>query len=515
MLGNLARKLADLHDHIAEQDAKIEELTLSLDAALARCSALQARLNATFDALDVAQSTREVEERTTRTALELAARAEEERDDLRDAVGLLIAKVELEGDYRILCAPMLKLGEPVRPIHPRPHAKHFDNDADEGDHEQAQTFVPSLMTSLTLQLDAERRRRADLELHVTTLEAQLARRDAELEAHIHVVHIPARTPEDVKFGREKALDVLDRTLARNRALEAEVRNLDEVVKAARLQDPPTRVKTPPPRPSSSRQTLVAPVPPSPPKRPSTPLRPSLVNHFTSPGKRPRLTSPPPRTHSAPPVRPGLQFGRTLVFDAKAPLPFGAPLERHGDHEDDEDVAFGSLLRPASPPAGPLRRLDEHLDALHLQETELAAERERLARVVVAEPETGGPDDEARARFQRVSILEEECVRLRRRVRELELERRADDVDGGRGYSSPHEHEHEHDPNEPSASPHDQDLDPDRTIRALSHPPHSRPAQDRMAQLAADLSTAREEVESKERAMEELRMQIDALRRDMT
>lgn len=71
---------------------QIAELALALDASLARSSALQTRLSATFDALDAAQSARDADARAARSANERAARAEEERDELRDAVGLLIAK---------------------------------------------------------------------------------------------------------------------------------------------------------------------------------------------------------------------------------------------------------------------------------------------------------------------------------------------------------------------------------------------------------------------------------------
>jgi len=67
------------------------------------------------------------------------------------------------------------------------------------------------------------------------LEARIARREAELEAlipHTCTCHVPApsRVPQDFSSGplaltKERALNVLDQTAQRNRALEIELRGL--------------------------------------------------------------------------------------------------------------------------------------------------------------------------------------------------------------------------------------------------------------------------------------------------
>ena len=84
-----------------------------------------------------------------------------------------------------------------------------------------------------------------LSAQVATLEAQLARRDVELEAHLHCPPLPGSkshgsslhdshtsvlSDDKLTMSREAALDVIGNTLARNRALEQEIRMLDQMLK---------------------------------------------------------------------------------------------------------------------------------------------------------------------------------------------------------------------------------------------------------------------------------------------
>lgn len=159
--------------------------------------------------------------------------------------------------------------------------------------------------------------------------------------------------------------------------------------------------------------------------------------------------------------------------------------------------------------------------------ELHREHDRLAAL----PTHPAPFDPAQ--FARVGLLEAECVRLRRRVRELEAQQHVQ-------------------PDEQRMVGHvaDED-DPDVTIRALpppppappppllppidlrpastprqSDPPHrssatpsgppprTHPAntqEERLAQLAAELARAQDGVAERERAMDELRAEIARLR----
>lgn len=176
-------------------------------------------------------------------------------------------------------------------------------------------------------------------------------------------------------------------------------------------------------------------------------------------------------------------------------------------------------------------LDTHLHTLEERVAELHRERDRLAALPTQPP----PFDPAH--FARVGLLEAECVRLRRRVRELEARQIGPDDEQRRVV-----HVAEEDPDvtiqavpPPGSAPAlppllpPIDLRPAPTHRASAPrpsvppppeprspapPPRTQSAdtqEQRLAYLAAELARAQDGVAERERAMEELRTEIARLR----
>ncbi|EJD38083.1 hypothetical protein AURDEDRAFT_116626 [Auricularia subglabra TFB-10046 SS5] len=488
------------------------DLKFHLDATRARCSALQTRLSATLDALDAAHAARDAEERAARAASAAVRQAEEERDELRDAVALLAEKIEADGDWRVFRPASMRLAEPAegRPFFDVPPVVDGDDDR--------AAFVQPLLASLSHQLEAERRRREDAEQQVALLSAQVASREAELEARLDP---DPRHDERERMTREAALGVLDLTLARNRALEADVKVLEAKLKALRVYP----AESPPPRPSSSRPTLVN----SPQKRrtlapdrvrlapPISPAR-SIRELVPPPGPRPTFFSPRrasrPRSSPSPPSTPHSPRAMT-----PSPVQSPAPqLQRPRTPSP----------RPRPPPA--VEMLDAHLLAIEDGMAELHRERDRLAAL----PAHAAPADPAH--FARVGLLEAECVRLRRRVRELEAGAASSPHDADAGTQHADDGPLEEDPDTTiRPAPRPAPLLPPIELRPSSRasplgqrtypaprprPPdapglHDRPMADareqRMAQLAAELARAQDGVAERERAMDGLRVEIARLR----
>ncbi|EJD38082.1 hypothetical protein AURDEDRAFT_172844 [Auricularia subglabra TFB-10046 SS5] len=475
------------------------DLKLHLDATRARCSALQTRLSATLDALDAAHAARDAEERAARAASAAVRQAEEERDELRDAVALLAEKIEADGDWRVFRPASVRLAELAegRPL--------FYMRLVEGGDDDRAAFVQPLLASMSHQLEAERRRREDAEQQVALLSAQVASREAELEARLDP---DPRHDERERMTREAALGVLDLTLARNRALEADVKVLEAKLKALRVYP----AESPPPRPSSSRPTLVN----SPQKRkalapdrvrsapPISPAR-SIRELVPPPGPRPTFFSPRrasrPRSSPSPPSTPHSPRAMT-------PSPVQSPAPQ---------LQRPRTPSPRPPPPPAVEALDAHLLAIEDGMAELHRERDRLAAL----PAHPAPVDPAH--FARVGLLEAECVRLRRRVRELEAGAASADEEDPDTTIRParplppapllppielRAPSHPSPPPHPSYAAVPDALDPHRAAPGL----HDRdPREQRMAQLADELARAQDGVAERERAMDELRAEIARLR----
>lgn len=95
-------------------------------------------------------------------------------------------------------------------------------DAQAAQLEDKKAHDPPLLASLSSQLYSERRRREDAEQQVALLSAQVARREADLEARLD----PGNDGRsDGAMMREAALGVLEPTIARYRVLAEDVKVL--------------------------------------------------------------------------------------------------------------------------------------------------------------------------------------------------------------------------------------------------------------------------------------------------
>ncbi|KAG8907339.1 hypothetical protein FRB99_004586 [Tulasnella sp. 403] len=242
-----------------------------LSAYRARITFMESRLMATLDALDTLQHNRflDVEETATlKNHLEVKNKALrenlkaalEERDDMRSAVEELAGKVEKLNNCSFLSQSCMSITQLLEPV---------DAGLDGGQSQPASdSYAPSLVKALTKELAHER------EAHVTTrkeaaaeialLQAQLARREAELQTAIasDMTFVPSDPVVADRFGSpqkkrqqgdasetgmtsHEALLILDQAERQNRRMEAEVKQLE--AKLGRLRKssrPPTSPEHP-------------------------------------------------------------------------------------------------------------------------------------------------------------------------------------------------------------------------------------------------------------------------------
>ncbi|EJD35259.1 hypothetical protein AURDEDRAFT_175682 [Auricularia subglabra TFB-10046 SS5] len=355
----------------------------------------------------------------------------------------------------------------------------------------------------------------DPKLHLTGLPALLSSSNASKSGR------HGQRPQS--FSRRQG--ALDLTIAHNRTLEADVKVLEAKLKARCMAVRVHAAESPPPRRSSSRPTLVN----SPQKRkalapdrvrsapPISPAR-SIRELVPPPGPQPTFFSPrrPLRTRSSPsPPSPR----------AMTPSPVRLRSPSLGRHPPPPQLQRPRAPSPRLPPPPAIVALDAHLHALEDGMAESRRERDRLA-ALPAHPAPADP-----THFARVGLLGAECVRLRRRVRELEaqkdqhLDDEAEDPDTTIR------------PTRPLPAPLTPLLPPIElrpSTRASPPPPlvqqvlprpyalaldarHIRPPDAQvpdvqgMAQLAAELARAQDSVAERERAMDGLREEIARLR----
>ncbi|KAH9019969.1 hypothetical protein EDB85DRAFT_542226 [Lactarius pseudohatsudake] len=372
----------DLNNH---SDVPIADPKLQLAAHAARAAKLHARLMATLDTLDSERRTyaEEIsEERRQRVALTAQVRSaraeraamEEERDSLREAVLHLIEKVEVCNDYSLW--PHSGLSSTSLAVPPKPRRLH----------EQPQTtwtaagraYSSALLTALREECEREHVARSAALQRVAELEAQLARREAELEERYET----APTSPIPSLSRDGAIRVLQQSAARNEALTHEVaglvQKLEDARAALRLDEslPPDRSGTTP----TPTPTTPLPLPPTPPRnRASTPESPT-------PQRGPALApSPPPLVRSPERLAP-------------------TPAPRHP-------------LRDTEPPTDLARQIAAVTEDL----AGLRAEEQRLSQIQherVHHRQQEQQDAPPRAStppwrtFRRILFVEEECIRLR-------------------------------------------------------------------------------------------------------
>ncbi|KAI0690205.1 hypothetical protein BC835DRAFT_1365502 [Cytidiella melzeri] len=270
------------HDVLKREHKMIEDLQLQLQAQVSRASYLQSRLTSTMDTMDTLRLRygRELAaERETKEKLrmkidrlvEYTAKVELQRDELRECVAALIEKVEVSHDFPAWPQCQISLLESLEPVrdssvdgmkahtlaHARPGAQK------PSDHYP--TIIALLRSELKKERASHARTHSTAEIEILTLRAQLARREAELEACVahstaeHRVFAPEpesttanhrggsqrinvahRTrPEQAHASRltpEEASQLLGLTAARNRRLEAEVKQIASRLERAKAEN---------------------------------------------------------------------------------------------------------------------------------------------------------------------------------------------------------------------------------------------------------------------------------------
>ncbi|TCD66957.1 hypothetical protein EIP91_000686 [Steccherinum ochraceum] len=252
----------------------ISQLQSQLHGYAARTSILQSRLTAALDELDAQQSAHARElaaEKREKDRLEVKLSShteklkevEAERDDLREAVLMLVKKVEESGDLREW--PRNSFHELLFLLDPLALPAASSTSAD-----PSIPLAATIISSLRAELHKERTSNARVldygEREILRLQAQVARRDAELEScivHNHdLATLDAAWDDQVKpagvengigkkqisaasLSREEALAVMGLVQTRNRRLEDDVSRLSDRLRKVQVH----KSNRPPPKPA--------------------------------------------------------------------------------------------------------------------------------------------------------------------------------------------------------------------------------------------------------------------------
>ncbi|KAJ7079538.1 hypothetical protein C8R44DRAFT_91367 [Mycena epipterygia] len=242
---------------IAERDAEIDNLRLSLEAHIAHALGAKSRLALALDALDSVQALRASElaaeaEAKDHLRAEMARYSERlkvteiERDVLHHAVLEFVEKVESSKDgLPPLSNSKIKIPCLLDPIEGM--LKDASSIAAEDTQwAYASGMILSLRSSLTCERHAHAETRRSARARISRLEAQLARREAELEACVmHVgqafprastssyraANIPALPPSPPPMPISNMKAFLERTSAHNIILEEELNRLNALLEA--------------------------------------------------------------------------------------------------------------------------------------------------------------------------------------------------------------------------------------------------------------------------------------------
>ncbi|KAI0085853.1 hypothetical protein BDY19DRAFT_996513 [Irpex rosettiformis] len=407
-----------------------EAIELQLQAQLARSSYLQSRLSSTMDTLDAARirhrreltlerETREMVKRKLDELIEYTAKVEEERDELRECVAALIDKVEVNNDFSTWPHRNISLLEPLEPIQDA-----HGNEVNQQKRATRQTGAcqafdnyPTIIALLRSELEKERASHArthdTAELEILTLRAQLARREADLEAYIgrsnvaqlefiskveeagagpsHHGYKPSRLqpasknrPQKIpasSFTPEEASKLLGLRSEKNRRLEAEIKEI-----AARLEQ--ARAESTTPQASSTEtvaeelsreaqaiaeddnDTVVNALPSTFPE-PKTPNSPDL---------HPIISLDMPSPFTMTPQRPASPVGLVQLAVRNSTIAPDAVQFQQSEPPVTESLAIQKLEEQVG-------RLIIEIDAFRVQRQDISEviERERQARVIDTPP----------------------------------------------------------------------------------------------------------------------------------
>ncbi|KAJ3507691.1 hypothetical protein NLJ89_g6165 [Agrocybe chaxingu] len=309
-------------EELAKKDDEILLLETRIQAYIARTSLLQTRLLSALDTLDAQQAVhakellalaqdRERLKAKVRRYAEVVTTAEEERDDMRDAVLKLIEKVEISNDYSKWPHSQISLSS-LADVHIKPSPLLTHHPAFQ-DTEDRLKYATTMLKTVLRERDSEKRAheltREAFEAHILALEAKLSRRDAELESCVasagHGASLGAASPtwdsaqgdrrtndrqeswsqDRREISSEEMIGMLDVTAARNKVLEAEIkilaRRLDQA-RAAAAATPDPAFSTAFGLPRASSRSSPAPLSPSRPQPRRRPLsqQPRSNRHFS-------------------------------------------------------------------------------------------------------------------------------------------------------------------------------------------------------------------------------------------
>ncbi|KAF8473746.1 hypothetical protein DFH94DRAFT_806969 [Russula ochroleuca] len=374
---------------VNHKDNQIADLELELAAHASRAAKLHARLMATLDTLDTerhAYAEEISDERRQRVALQAQLRVasaeratiESERDSLREGVLHLIEKVELCNDYSLWphsSLSMTSLAPPTQPRHPHEQQSQSTWTA------SSRAYSAALITALREECERERRTHSESLRRIAELEAQLARREAELEEPYYgstPVNISLVDPPLPQLSRDGAIRVLQQSAARNEAITHEIASLVQ-----KLEDAHADLE----KENSPHSSPVMTTPPPPPR--------IVLNSPPSP------VSPTPQRHHSP-VPSSSSETSSPILKARRLSTSPSPL----------------VLSPrvASPPADIARQIaavTQDLAGLRAEEQRLIHTRAQPQQAYAPPVNNNSPTDAAsKQTFRRVLLIEEECIRLR-------------------------------------------------------------------------------------------------------
>ncbi|KIM88483.1 hypothetical protein PILCRDRAFT_814379 [Piloderma croceum F 1598] len=378
-------ELSALH----EKDTHMAYVENQLQAYISRTCHIQARLLSTLDALDALQALHNRElasEIHAKTRLSdkldryinFVHAMETEKEDLRDAVVQLVEKVEMSNNYSLWPHSHIRSTHFVEPLTRHPSS----NSSEQSFNDEVQMYATAIISSLRSERDLERnaheQTRHQAECRIIELEAQLARRDAELAARITHTdgflsesHDQERKSQPLNdhgkvsscqndnrhMTKDEAIQVMEATSARNKTLEQEVQGLFDKLQKTRLQ-------------SASRTA------------------PATLAIDSS--------HPDPLSHSS--RRRGLKLPRERCISSPRP------------HCHDHDTVLRTPHNVQYP--HPIHDLDHHIETLASEVTAFQSERNLIAHYVAKERQsvyfsTNVDHNE----FERVLLIEEECIRL--------------------------------------------------------------------------------------------------------
>lgn len=253
------------------------------------------------------------DERRQRVALQAQLRIasaervkmEAERDSLRESMSHLIEKVEVCNDYSLWPHSGLSMSSLAAPRKPR----HLHEQQSQSSWTaSARAYSAALITALREECEREHRTNLEYLRRVAELEAQLARREAEVEERYYgstPVNIPVVDPPLPQLSRDGAIRVLQQSAARNEALTHEIAGLVQKLEDAQVELEQENISysspvmtTPPTPPRLVLNRPPSPVSPTPQRRPSSKSSsPILHAHHLSPSPSPLAL--PPRDPSPP------------------------------------------------------------------------------------------------------------------------------------------------------------------------------------------------------------------------